>query len=147
MAYAPVELRHIRFKRGILGYRREAVDRLLSDVTVSFEAVWRERADLSDRLELVEAELAKYREHESLLHTTLIAAERAAAELKEQAQREAQLIVDEAHSEARTVTREARSERERLVTDARRVRVLLQAALGAIDEADAGESKTEARAA
>jgi cell division initiation protein len=136
MSYTPVEIRHVKLRRGVLGYRRAAVDRLLEEVTDSFETVWRDRADQSDRTEQLENELTRYRELESLLRTTLVSAERAAHELRNQAKREAETIVSEAQAEARMVTREARAERERLAVETRRLRLLLRAALDALDEAD-----------
>jgi cell division initiation protein len=136
MSYTPVEIRHVRLKRGLLGYRTSQVDRLLEEVAESFETVWRERADHSDRVELLEGELTRYRELEALLRTTLVSAERASHELKDQAKREAETIVGEAQAEARTITRQARSEHERLAVEARRLRLLLHAALDALDEAD-----------
>jgi cell division initiation protein len=139
MNYTPVEIRHVKLRRGLLGYRRPQVDQLLEEITASFENVWRERADNSDRVELLDGELKRYRELEDLLRTTLVSAERAAHELKDQAKREAATIVAEAQAEARTITRKARSEHETLSTEARRLRLLLHAALDAIDEADAEE--------
>ena len=136
MSYTPVEIRHVKLRRGLLGYRRGSVDRLLEDVTTSFEDVWRERAGHADRVELLEGELTRYRELEALLRTTLVSAERSAIELREQAKREAEAIVSEAHAAARTITREAQAERERLALEARRIRVLLHAALDALDEAE-----------
>jgi cell division initiation protein len=136
MTYTPVEIRHVKLRRSLLGYRRRQVDNLLDEVTHSFESVWRERADFGDKLELLEGELKRYRELEALLRTTLVSAERAAHELRDQAKREAQTIVAEAHAEARTITRKARSEREGLASEARRLRLLLHAALDALDEAD-----------
>ncbi len=136
MSYTPVEIRHVKLRRGLLGYRRGSVDRLLEDVTASFEDVWRERADYAERVELLEGELTRYRELEALLRTTLVSAERSAIELREQAKREAEAIVSEAHAAARTITREAQAERERLALEARRIRVLLHAALDALDEAE-----------
>ncbi len=141
MSYTPVEIRHVRLKRGLLGYRRGQVDRLLDEVVESYETVWRERADFSDRLEAQEAELARYRELEGLLRTTLVSAERASHEVKDQAKREAETIVAEAQAEARTITRNARTEHERLTGEARRLRLLLHAALDALDEADVGEEQ------
>jgi cell division initiation protein len=136
MSYTPVEIRHVKLGRGLFGYRRKQVDRLLEEVTESFETVWRERADHSDRVEHLEGELTRYRELEALLRTTLVSAERAAHELKSQAKREAEAIVSEAQAEARTITRTARGERDLLATEARRLRLLLHAALDALDEAD-----------
>jgi len=139
MSYTPVEIRHVKLRRGMFGYKRKQVDSLLEEITDSFETVWRERADHADNLEHLEAELKRYRELEALLRTTLVSAERAAHELKDQAKREAETIVSEAQSEARTITRTARAEREQLAAEARRLRLLLHAALDALDEADDGE--------
>ena len=139
MALTPVEIRHVKLGRGILGYSRAATERLLDEITASFEDVWRERADLTDKVEQLEGDLVRYRELESLLRATLVSAERTAAELKDQARREADLIVGEAHSEARSITRQAIADNERLRTDSSRVRALLQAALASLDGVGAEE--------
>jgi cell division septum initiation protein DivIVA len=136
MAYTPVELRHVSLKKGVRGYRKDAVDRLISDIAESFEDVWRERADLADRVEQLEAELLHHRERESLLSNTLLAAERAAAEQKDDAHRKAEHVVAEAHAEARSIVRSAIADREKLLQEIRRVRSLLRSALDLVDEGD-----------
>lgn len=140
MAMTPVEVRHVRFARRPLGYAQESVKQVLEEIAQSFEDVWRERADLADRVEHLESELARHRDLESLLRTTLVSAEGTAHELKAQAKREAELIVDEAHAEARSITHRARAERERLVLEARRVKTLLRGALETVEEAPALEA-------
>jgi cell division initiation protein len=150
MALTPVEIRHITFGRSPLGYKPSAVDKLLADITLSFEDVWRERADLADKVEQLEADLVRYKELEALLRTTLLSAERASAEMKEQARRQADLILGEAHAEARAVTRRAAAENERLKTESVRVRERLRLALASIDEhfdedlGDSGSPEAEA---
>jgi cell division initiation protein len=139
MTITPVELHHIRLKRGLLGYRRGPVDELIREIADSFEEVWRQRADYADRIEQLESELSRHRDLESLLRTTLVSAERSAHELKDQAKREAELVIGEAHAEARSVTREAAAARERLLAEARKIRALLEAALDAVDDADADQ--------
>lgn len=136
MALTPVEIRHMTPGTGLFGYKRAAMDRLLDEIAASFEDVWRERADLADKIEQLETDLVRYRELEALLRTTLVSAERASAELKEQARREADLILGEAHAEARAVQRNARTENERLATESRRLRAQLRAALEAIEEVE-----------
>jgi cell division initiation protein len=133
MALTPVEIRHIALGRSLFGYRRAATDRLLEEIAESFEDVWRNRADLAERVEQLENDLVRYRELETLLRTTLVSAERAAGELKEQAKREADLIVSEAQSEGRAITRRARAERDQLTRDAQRVRALLSSALATLE--------------
>ena len=136
MTITPVELHHIRLKRGLLGYRRGPVDELILEIADSLEEVWRQRADYADKIEQLEGELSRHRDLESLLRTTLVSAEKSAHELKDQAKREAELVVGEAHAEAREVTRAAAAERERLLADARKVRALLEAALDAVEDAE-----------
>jgi len=136
MALTPVEIRHMTPGTGLFGYKRAAMDRLLDEIAASFEDVWRERADLADKIEQLETDLVRFRELESLLRTTLVSAERSAAEMKEQARREADLILGEAHAEARAVQRQARAENERLVNDSRRLKAQLRAALEGIEEVE-----------
>jgi cell division septum initiation protein DivIVA len=135
MRYTPVELRHVRLSRTLFGgYKRADADVLLTEVADSFEDVWRERGELADRLEEVERLLDEVKQRETLLASTLIAAERTAVEAVEAAKRQAEIIVAEAHQESRSITRAAQNERERLFAEARRVEVLLRAALGIVEE-------------
>ena len=134
MALTPVEIRHLHPSTGFMGYNRGATDRLFVEIAESFEDVWRERADLADKVEQLEADLVRFRELEGLLRTTLVSAERASAEVKEQARREADLILGEAHAEARKVQRDAIGENERLVTESRRLRTALRMALETLED-------------
>jgi len=147
----PVEIRHVQLGRSVRGYKRVLVDRLLTDVADSFEDVWRERADLADHVEQLELDLVRHKELEGLLRTTLVSAESASQQLREQARKEAETIVSEAHAEARAVARRASAEKERLDTELRRIKSLLRSALDSLDDAAAdqrapvGESTGEIR--
>ena len=145
MPLTPVEIRHVELKRAWLrGYRRRPVEQLLEEIADSFEQVWRERADLSDHLEEVEVEAAKHRELEALLRSTLVSAERAAQDMKEQARRESDLIVQEAHAESRRVTREAAAERRRLEEDIVKIRSHLRAAFDLLGQ-DPGDKPADSK--
>src|SRR5436305_9597474 len=145
MRYTPVELRHVKIGRSVLGgYKRHETDKLIDDVADSFAAVWSERGELADKLEDVERILADVKQRESLLASTLVAAEKASAEVREAAKREAELIVAEAHHEARSVTRAAQAERERLFAEVRRVATLLRAAAGMVEETNLPAAPPEA---
>ena len=124
MSLTPVEIRHLKPRRGLFGYERDTVDGLLEEIAASFENVWRERADLRDEVEDLESELARHREIESALRSTLLSAERMADDVRAQAHREAEVIIAEARARARDVTGGAEMERERIATDVRRLRTL-----------------------
>jgi cell division initiation protein len=145
MTLTPVEIRHLKPAKSIIGgYRRSGVDELLDEIAASFEDVWRERADLYDKVEQLEADLVRFRELEALLRTTLVSAERAAVTLKDQAQKEADLIVEEARNEARAITRAARAEQDRLLVETRRVTSILRSALALVDEQPAADMEADA---
>jgi cell division initiation protein len=135
MALTPVEIRHLTPPRTAFGgYRAGPTEKLLEDIAVSFEDVWRERADLADKVEQLEADLARFRELESLLRTTLVSAEQASAHMRDQARRQAELILKEAQADARETQRRAVAENERLTRTTNRLRAQLIDALAALGE-------------
>jgi cell division initiation protein len=144
MALTPVEIRHLTPPRtAFRGYRVPATNKLLEEIAASFEDVWRERADLVDKVEQLEADLVRFRELESLLRTTLVSAEQASAQMRDQARREAELILGEAHAEAREVQRRAISENERLGRESRRLRAQLVDALSALEAPEPASAAEE----
>ena len=144
MALTPVEIRHVKLGKGFWGYSRSATDELLDEIVVSFEEVWRERADLEDKLERLESDISRYRDLETLLRKTLVSAERSAQELKEQARREADVLLTEAHAEARLIKQRALAEREHLRGESSRIRSLLRSALAMVDEQEGEDEAAEA---
>jgi cell division initiation protein len=133
MPLTPVEIRHIELRRGLFGYKRVTVHRVMDDIADSFSEVWRERAELMERVEALETELNRHVELETLLRSTLVSAERAAHDMRDQARREADVIVDEANAEARRILREAIAEKEALLGEVRKIRLLLRSALEVVD--------------
>ncbi len=139
MALTPVDIRHIRLRKALFGYQAKQTDDLLADIVNSFEDVWRDRADLADKIEQLGTELVRYRELEQLLRTTLISAERASQQMTDQTRRETESVLGEARAEAREILREAMAERERLNAEINRIRAQLVAVLGTLG----GESLVE----
>jgi cell division initiation protein len=141
MTLTPVEVRHLELRRGVFGYRRSQVHRTIEEIAESFEEVWRERSELGERVHELETEVARHVELETLLRSTLVSAERAAQDMKEQARREADVIVAEAGAEGRRLVRDAIAEKEQLLAETRRVRSIMRAALDVLAEG-AEEQKT-----
>ncbi len=139
MQLTPVEVRHFEgLPRGLLGYKRAPVHRLMDEIADSFESVWRERAELVERVEALETELGRHAELETLLRSTLVSAERASQDMKDQARRESEVIVAESNAEARRILREAISEKEQLLGEVRKIRSLLRSALDVVDSVPNG---------
>jgi cell division initiation protein len=141
MALTPVEIRHLTPPRTVIGgYKTGPTEKLLEDVAASFEDVWRERADLADKVEQLETDLVRFRELETLLRTTLVSAEQASAQMRDQARREADLILSEAHAQAREIQRRGIAENDRLALESRRLRAQLIDALAALGESEEREA-------
>ena len=134
MAITPVEIHHLQIGRRPFGYRRSTVDSYLDEIAGSYEVVWRERAELADRIEQLEGELQRHRELEALLRQTLVSAERAAQQQLEGARKQAETILAEAQAESRSIVRRAQNERERLEGEGRRAAGLLRSALSVLDD-------------
>jgi len=135
MGLTPVEVRHLEMRRGLFGFRRSSVESAIDEVATSFETVWRERAELGERVHVLEVEVARHVELETLLRSTLVSAERAAQDLKEHARRESDLIVQEANAESRRLLRDAIAEKERVLGETRHIKTMLRSALEVIGDA------------
>jgi cell division septum initiation protein DivIVA len=83
---------------------------------------------------VLETEVARHVELETLLRSTLVSAERAAQDMKEQARREADVIVQEASAEGRRLLRDAIADKEQLLAETHRIRVMLRAALDIVSD-------------
>jgi hypothetical protein len=134
MTYTPVELRHVRVSRSLLGYNRAMVEQMIEEVAESFETTWRERGELADRVESLEKQIVELRRREELLANTLVAAEQAASDVREQARRAADATLAEAQQEARAIIRGAQAQKERLLVESRRIEAMLRAALVMVEE-------------
>ena len=84
------------------------------DATQAYESVWRERADLEDRVHDLEVRLDQFLSTEEALKEALVSAQRAADEMRAQAGRDAELAVREAESRAREIVHTAYAEREQV---------------------------------
>jgi cell division initiation protein len=137
MSLSPAELRHQRPKRTFIGYRVSEVDEIMTHATSAFETVWRDRADLEDRVHELETSLGELRDTEHAMRDALVTAQRTADELRAAAGRDAELIVREAEARAREIIHKTYAEREqvrreveRLRADERQFRTRLRTLLG-----------------
>ncbi len=137
MSLSPVELRHQRPKRRFLGYRVSEVDQIMIDATSAFETVWRDRANLEDRVHELETSLGELRDTEQAMRDALVTAQRTADEMRAQASTDAELIVREAEGRAREIIHKTYAEREqvrreieRLKADEMQFRARLRSLLG-----------------
>jgi cell division initiation protein len=124
--HLPIDLLNKTFRRCWRGFDRAAVSVFLEEVASSMEEVVAENSSLSQRLSIVETELARYKAMESTLNEALILAQKTAREMHLNAQKGSDLILDEAQQQKERILRSAKEEiadREQQLDDLKRLKV------------------------
>ena len=122
MFLSPPEIKQqqLREKKG--AYERADVDALIDNVVGSYQHVWLERDRLTARVGELEKEMANTKELEKLLRDGLASAQRAAEQVKQEAEAKISGLVEEARAQAESLLAEARVQAEEIVADSRKER-------------------------
>ena len=97
----PLEIENKRFGRSIKGYNVDEVDDFLDELTVQYERLYKENAELKEQVESSKKDLEHYRSVEHTLQNTLVMAQTTAEDIKKMAQQQADQIIAEANSKAK----------------------------------------------
>ena len=124
MRLSPLDIQHMEFGRSMSGYHRQQVREFLERIADEREEILRELQSLRDELAKKDEQIDELQSTEKELKRTVIAAERIANELKENARKEADLIVQEAEHRKRETLRsteeqlaQSRAELERVARE------------------------------
>ena len=107
MEFTSLDVRYQEFKRGLRGYAVDEVRDYLSRLADHLNELSEQNEDLLKKVAQLEEELQSHRRNEEELKRAVVAAERIAREVKQQASREAELIIKEAQSVKEQTLREA----------------------------------------
>jgi cell division septum initiation protein DivIVA len=130
-----IKQQQLREKKG--AYERADVDALIDNVVGSYQHVWLERDRLKARVEELEREIANTKELEKLLRDGLASAQRAAEQVKQEAEAKVSGLVEEARAKADAVLAEARAEAEKVVAGSRAERDRLDEETTRLQQANA----------
>jgi cell division initiation protein len=107
MPLTPLDIHNKEFARRLRGYDEDQVNEFLAQVIKDYEAVIRENKELSTELLNVQEKLDHFATIEDTLSKTIIVAQEAADEVRNNAKKESQLIVKEAEKNADRIVNEA----------------------------------------
>ena len=107
---APIEIENKEFKKGIMGYKEEEVDEFLDLVKEDYEQLYRENADLKEKVRLYQEQKDDYEELQRRLNDTLLLAQGAAEDIKNAANNKSKSIVEKAESDASRIIDQAHNE-------------------------------------
>ena len=102
----PLDIENKKFGRSLKGYNVSEVDDFLDELTIEYERLYKENAELKTQVENDKKDLEHYRSVEHTLQNTLVMAQTTAEDIKKMAQGQADQIVQDAQLQARKQTEE-----------------------------------------
>jgi cell division initiation protein len=114
MAVRPSDVRRKEFGSGFRGYDANEVDDFLDEVADEFERVFSENRRLTEEVTALRGRLEQFEDLEDSIRSTLVHAEQAARDLRQNASKEAELIVREAQERSHRILADSSSRVERV---------------------------------
>lgn len=123
MRITPLDIYQREFSRkNIGGLDENEVYGFLKKVGREYETLYAENKSLKDQAQRLTGQMEDYLELEKTLKQTLISAQKASGELKNNAEKESELIIKEAELQSERILDEARSEAETIGKEIRELK-------------------------
>lgn len=122
MKLTPLDIQHMEFPTGLNGYPKKQVKEFLERVAGELEDALRENQNLRDEMKKREAQISDLQASEAELKRVVIAAERIANEIRENAKREAELAIQDGDQRRRQALSDAETRSDKMLSDAERKR-------------------------
>lgn len=100
MPLTPLDIHNKEFSRRLRGYDEDEVNEFLDQVIKDYESLIRENKELHNQMLALQEKLNHFANIEDTLSKTIIVAQEAADEVRNNAKKEAQLIIKEAEKNA-----------------------------------------------
>lgn len=107
MAITPNEISNKDFKKVFRGYDIDEVDEFLEQLVDDYEKIYKENLSLKEKINLLNEKIEHYSNIEGTLQNTLILAQTAAEQAKDNSKRDAELIIKDAQETANNIIRKA----------------------------------------
>ncbi len=122
MALSPLDIQHMEFPNALNGYPKRQVREFLERVSAELEGVLKENQSLRDEMKRRDTQISELQGSEAELKRVVIAAERIANEIRDNAKREAELTVQDATQQRDKLLSDATVRSERLLNEAEQKR-------------------------
>lgn len=103
MAMTTLDITNKEFKKAFRGYSIDDVDEFLDKITGDYEAICRENSQLKDKLKSMEERVEHYSKMENTIQNTLLLAQNASEQAKENAKKESELIIKNANETSKRI--------------------------------------------
>ena len=107
----PLDIENKKFSRQMMnGYNVNEVDDFLDEITLDYEKLYKENAELKSSKEELNDNVGKYKTLETTLQNTLVIAQKTADEIQEVAKKQAEQIIKEAEVRAKEELQEVNNQ-------------------------------------
>ncbi len=117
MPLTPLDIHNKEFTKGFRGYDEDEVNEFLDQVIKDYELIIREKKELEEKLNDVNARLGHFSNIEDTLNKSIVIAQEAGEEVKRNAQKEAKLIIREAEKNADRIVNESLSKARKIALE------------------------------
>jgi len=107
MPLTPLDIHNKEFSHSFRGYNEDEVNEFLDQIIKDYEALIRENKELQNEVRALKERLDHFTNIEETLSKTIIVAQEAADEVRDNSKKEAQLIIREAEKNADRIINEA----------------------------------------
>lgn len=107
MKLTPMDIKNKEFKKGLRGYSVDEVDEFLEEVVNNYEELYKENSRLKESLGRSNDQVEHYSKIENTIQNTLLLAQNAAEQAKNNSQKESDLIVKNANETAKKIVDKA----------------------------------------
>lgn len=105
-----MEITNKEFKKSMRGYNADEVDEFLDKIAEDYENIYRENSTLKEKLSSIEDKIDHYNKMESTIQNTLLLAQNAAEQARENAKKESELVIRNANDTAQRIIDKAHSD-------------------------------------
>ncbi|MBJ6363173.1 DivIVA domain-containing protein [Paenibacillus sp. GCM10012307] len=117
MPLTPLDIHNKEFGRRLRGYDEDEVNEFLDQVIKDYESIIRENKELQNQVLALQEKLNHFANIEETLSKTIIVAQEAADEVKNNSKKEAQLILKEAEKNADRIINESLSKSRKVALE------------------------------
>ncbi|MDH6429929.1 MULTISPECIES: DivIVA domain-containing protein [unclassified Paenibacillus] len=122
MPLTPLDIHNKEFSRRLRGYDEDEVNEFLDQVIKDYESVIRENKELQNQLMSIQERLDHFVNIEESLSKTILVAQEAADDVKNNSKKESQLIIKEAEKNADRIINEALSKSRKVAIETEELR-------------------------
>ncbi|CAM3697338.1 DivIVA domain-containing protein [Mesobacillus zeae] len=117
MPLTPLDIHNKEFNKGFRGYDEDEVNEFLDQVIKDYELILRDKKELEEKLNDMNARLGHFTTIEETLNKSIVIAQGAGDEVRRNAEKEAKLIIKEAEKNADRIINESLSKARKIALE------------------------------